>query len=67
MTSASEPGVEAASSAPTKRNQILDAATRVFLQHGFEGTSMDRVAAESGAARGLSTTNLTARKHYSKR
>ncbi|XUW91474.1 TetR/AcrR family transcriptional regulator [Burkholderia sp. M6-3] len=51
MTSASEPGVEAASSAPTKRNQILDAATRVFLQHGFEGTSMDRVAAESGAAR----------------
>ncbi|WP_208446915.1 TetR/AcrR family transcriptional regulator [Burkholderia gladioli] len=50
-TSASEPGVQAASSAPTKRNQILDAATRVFLQHGFEGTSMDRVAAESGAAR----------------
>lgn len=34
-----------------KREQILDAATRVFLQHGYGGTSMDRVAAESGAAR----------------
>ncbi|OBR53121.1 TetR/AcrR family transcriptional regulator [Paraburkholderia tropica] len=37
--------------ASTKREQILDAATRVFLQHGYEGTSMDRVASESGAAR----------------
>ncbi|WP_083237313.1 TetR/AcrR family transcriptional regulator [Burkholderia singularis] len=36
---------------PSKRDQILDAATRVFLQYGYEGTSMDRVAAESGAAR----------------
>ena len=43
--------VEESIVAPTKRDQILDAATRVFLQHGFEGTSMDRVAAESGAAR----------------
>ncbi|KGC20238.1 TetR/AcrR family transcriptional regulator [Burkholderia gladioli] len=42
---------EAAATAPTKRDQILDAATRVFLQHGYEGTSMDRVAAESNAAR----------------
>jgi AcrR family transcriptional regulator len=40
-------------SAPTsgKREQILQAATRVFLEHGYEGTSMDRVAAESGSAR----------------
>lgn len=36
---------------PTKRDRILDAATRVFLQYGYEGTSMDRVATESGAAR----------------
>jgi len=43
--------LELASAAPTKRDQILDAATRVFLQHGYEGTSMDRVATESGAAR----------------
>ncbi|CAN7670198.1 TetR/AcrR family transcriptional regulator [Caballeronia sp. LjRoot34] len=34
-----------------KRDQILDAATRVFLQYGYEGTSMERVATESGAAR----------------
>ncbi|MFM0648563.1 TetR/AcrR family transcriptional regulator [Paraburkholderia bryophila] len=43
--------VETVAAAPTKRDQILDAATRVFLQHGYEGTSMDRVATESGAAR----------------
>ncbi len=42
---------ETAASTLTKRDQILDAATRVFLQYGYEGTSMDRVAAESGAAR----------------
>ena len=34
-----------------KRQQILDAATRVFLQRGYGETSMDRVAQESGAAR----------------
>ena len=36
---------------PSKREAILDAATRVFLTHGYEGTSMDLVAQESGAAR----------------
>ncbi|AZE52170.1 Transcriptional regulator, AcrR family [Pseudomonas chlororaphis] len=35
----------------SKREQILDAATRVFLQYGYEGASMDQVAVESGAAR----------------
>ncbi|WP_052738550.1 TetR/AcrR family transcriptional regulator [Robbsia andropogonis] len=35
----------------SKREVILEAATQVFLQHGYEGTSMDRVAAASGAAR----------------
>lgn len=35
----------------TKRDNILEAATRVFLLYGYEGTSMDRVALESGAAR----------------
>ena len=34
-----------------KRDAILDAATRVFLAHGYEGASMDLVAKESGAAR----------------
>jgi len=35
----------------SKREAVLDAATRVFLAHGYEGTSMDLVAQESGAAR----------------
>jgi AcrR family transcriptional regulator len=35
----------------TKREQILQAATAVFLESGYEGTSMERVAAASGAAR----------------
>ncbi|MDC7259633.1 MULTISPECIES: TetR/AcrR family transcriptional regulator [unclassified Shinella] len=35
----------------SKREAILDAATRVFLAHGYEGASMDLVAQESGAAR----------------
>lgn len=34
-----------------KRDAILEAATRVFLAHGYEGASMDLVAKESGAAR----------------
>lgn len=34
-----------------KREAILDAATRVFLTHGFEGASMDLVAKEASAAR----------------
>lgn len=34
-----------------KRQQILDAATRVFLLRGYGETSMERVALESGAAR----------------
>lgn len=43
---------EPASRADTpKRDAILEAATRVFLAHGYEGTSMDLVAKESGAAR----------------
>ncbi|MBY5806487.1 TetR/AcrR family transcriptional regulator [Rhizobium pisi] len=35
----------------SKRDAILAAATRVFLRQGYEGTSMDLVAQESGAAR----------------
>ncbi len=34
-----------------KREQILQGATRVFLQHGYAGTSMDRVAAEAGVSK----------------
>ena len=34
-----------------KREQILQGATCVFLQHGYAGTSMDRVAAEAGVSK----------------
>lgn len=34
-----------------KREQILQGATRVFLQHGYAGTSMDRVATEAGVSK----------------
>ncbi len=41
----------AKASAGLKREQILKGATRVFLQHGYAGTSMDRVAAEAGVSK----------------
>lgn len=34
-----------------KQEQILQGAMRVFLQHGYVGTSMDRVAAEAGVSK----------------
>ncbi|HEU0277577.1 MAG TPA: TetR/AcrR family transcriptional regulator [Rhodanobacteraceae bacterium] len=34
-----------------KRAAILEAAKRLFPQHGFEGTSMDAVAAEAGVSK----------------
>ena len=34
-----------------KQEQILQGATRVFLKHGYAGTSMDRVAAEAGVSK----------------
>ncbi|HEY3520812.1 MAG TPA: TetR/AcrR family transcriptional regulator [Rhodanobacteraceae bacterium] len=34
-----------------KRAAILDAAKRLFPQHGYEGTSMDAVAAEAGVSK----------------
>ena len=36
---------------PEKREQILQGATTVFLQHGYAGTSMDRVAAAAGVSK----------------
>ena len=41
----------AKSGAFLKREQILKGATRVFLQHGYAGTSMDRIAAEAGVSK----------------
>lgn len=36
---------------PTKRTAITDAARRVFLQHGYTHTTVDRIAAEAGVAK----------------
>ncbi|NEQ24028.1 MAG: TetR/AcrR family transcriptional regulator, partial [Microcoleus sp. SIO2G3] len=34
-----------------KPEQILQGAMQVFLQHGYRGTSMDRVAAQAGVSK----------------
>ena len=34
-----------------KRAAILDAAKRMFTQHGFEGASMDQIASEAGVSK----------------
>ncbi|KTF29426.1 TetR family transcriptional regulator, partial [Xanthomonas vesicatoria] len=34
-----------------KRHAILEAASAQFRQHGFEATSMDRVAATAGVSK----------------
>ncbi|MFT4180207.1 MAG: TetR/AcrR family transcriptional regulator [Thermomonas sp.] len=36
---------------PGKRIAILDAAKRLFLLNGFDGTSMDQIAAEAGVSK----------------
>lgn len=36
---------------PAKRAAILEAARRMFSQHGFEGASMDQIAAEAGVSK----------------
>lgn len=42
---------ESPSATNQKREQILQGAMQVFLQSGYAGTSMDRVAAEAGVAK----------------
>ncbi|MGB7961759.1 MAG: TetR/AcrR family transcriptional regulator [Propionicimonas sp.] len=37
--------------ASAKREQILTAATRLFVRHGYTGTSMDAVVAEAGVSK----------------
>ncbi|GIZ11225.1 TetR/AcrR family transcriptional regulator [Pseudomonas sp. NCCP-436] len=36
---------------PAKRRAILDAAKTLFLRHGYEGSSMDAIAAEAGVSK----------------
>lgn len=46
------------SAAQLKRNQILQGALHIFLQNGYEGTSMDRVATAAGVSK------ITIYKHF---
>ncbi|HEY2345114.1 MAG TPA: TetR/AcrR family transcriptional regulator [Xanthomonadaceae bacterium] len=43
---------------PEKRQAVLDAAKRLFLVHGFDGVSMEAIAAEAGVSK------LTVYSHY---
>ncbi len=36
---------------PVKRAAILDAARTMFIQHGYEGVSMDQIAAQAGVSK----------------
>lgn len=36
---------------PAKRAAILDSATRMFTAHGFDGVSMDEIAADAGVSK----------------
>lgn len=36
---------------PRKRQAVLDAARRLFLQQGYEGASMDAIASEAGVSK----------------
>ncbi|WP_034475209.1 TetR/AcrR family transcriptional regulator [Aestuariibacter salexigens] len=47
----SEPGRAGRPKSQEKRNQILTAASDLFLEHGFTNTSMDLVAAQSGVSK----------------
>lgn len=35
----------------SKRQQLIDGAYRVFIEHGFEGTSVDEIARAAGASK----------------
>ena len=36
---------------PAKRLAILEAAKRLFMQNGYDGSSMDAIAAEAGVSK----------------
>src|SRR5262245_57788790 len=50
MTAAIETAIAADDSA--KRRQILDGARRVFLEHGFDGASVNDIVRATGVSKG---------------
>jgi AcrR family transcriptional regulator len=51
MTTATAPSAREMSRSQRKRAAILDAATELFLQHGYPGVSMDEVAAHAAVSK----------------
>ena len=47
----------------TRRNQILDAATKVFAEKGFHPTTIKDIAREAGIADGRFITISRTRRH----
>jgi AcrR family transcriptional regulator len=43
------------------RSQLLEAALRVFLRHGFHGASLDEIAEEAGYTTGAVYSNFKGR------
>lgn len=48
---ATTPTSSGRSKSEQKRQNIIDAASELFLTHGFEGTSMDQVAEQAGVSK----------------
>ena len=51
MTRTAPPASPGRPKDPAKREAILDAAKRLFLQKGYDGSSMDAIAAEAGVSK----------------
>lgn len=57
-TAKGKPGAPGRPKDPSKGAAILEAAKRLFVEQGFEGVSMDQIAAEAGVSK------LTVYSHY---
>ena len=48
---------------PAKRAAILEAAQRLFLRHGYEGSSMEAIAAEAGVSKLTLYSHFAGKEH----